>query len=212
MTTDPGQSARSREHILVAVAALLQEQGASAITFQNVAEAAGVGRATMYRHWTDPAALMRDALGHISIPFLDGPARPIHVWLRDDLKRIDDELAEPLARSLLLTVLSEAQHDPGMREIRDRLAARAVRRLSSAFTRAVTAGELSTRPDDVSAMFDRLVGPVVASRILRGRATSAVRIAHLVDDALAPLAPLATRPGPAISPASVSSRRSVRSR
>ena len=65
MTTDSGRSARSREHILVAVAALLQEQGASAITFQNVAEAAGVGRATMYRHWTDPAALMRDALGHI---------------------------------------------------------------------------------------------------------------------------------------------------
>ena len=64
MTTDSGRSARSREHILVAVAALLQEQGASAITFQNVAEAAGVGRATMYRHWTDPAALMRDALGH----------------------------------------------------------------------------------------------------------------------------------------------------
>jgi AcrR family transcriptional regulator len=38
------------------------ERGFPAVTFQEVAARAGVGRATLYRRWDDPAALVADAV------------------------------------------------------------------------------------------------------------------------------------------------------
>ena len=41
---------------------LLEEGGASAVTFQKIARRAEVGRATLYRRWPEPAFLIADAL------------------------------------------------------------------------------------------------------------------------------------------------------
>ncbi len=49
-------------------------------------ERAGVGRATVYRHWAQPDHLVYDALTDAPFPFfaeLDGPLRP---WLREELR------------------------------------------------------------------------------------------------------------------------------
>src|SRR5436189_295389 len=71
--TDP-RAARSRETILAAAYNLLAREGPGAITHQRVAQQAGVGRATVYRHWAAPDDLLRDVLYTAELPFFATPA------------------------------------------------------------------------------------------------------------------------------------------
>lgn len=50
-------AARNRSRILAAADRLLADRGPAAITMEDVARAAGVGRATVYRRFPDPAAI-----------------------------------------------------------------------------------------------------------------------------------------------------------
>ena len=56
-TVDPRQ-ARSRKAMLDAARELLAREGPAAVTHQRVARQAGVGRATVYRHWPRPEQLI----------------------------------------------------------------------------------------------------------------------------------------------------------
>lgn len=54
--------AQTQQQVHAAVIGLLADEGLEAITHARVAERAGVGRATVYRHWADRDALLLDAL------------------------------------------------------------------------------------------------------------------------------------------------------
>ncbi|MEM7337230.1 MAG: TetR/AcrR family transcriptional regulator C-terminal ligand-binding domain-containing protein [Actinomycetota bacterium] len=58
------RAARSQAAMLEAGIHLLATVGWSQITQQRVAEVAGVGRATAYRHWPEQSALLADILQH----------------------------------------------------------------------------------------------------------------------------------------------------
>src|SRR6266581_1100612 len=79
--TDP-RAARSHEAILAAAFDLLAREGPGAITHQRVAQQAGVGRATVYRHWAAPEDLLRDVLYTAELPFFATPALPLRPWLQ----------------------------------------------------------------------------------------------------------------------------------
>src|SRR5579863_8534415 len=53
---------RSRQVILQAVLDELSDVGYGALTIESTARRAGVGKATIYRHWPDKIALIADAL------------------------------------------------------------------------------------------------------------------------------------------------------
>lgn len=57
-----GRTSQVTERIFAATMALLEEGGIANVTFQRVAEQAGVGRATLYRRWPEPVFLVGDAL------------------------------------------------------------------------------------------------------------------------------------------------------
>lgn len=71
MNTDGGeQDPRvERTHRLVLGATLkeLSEAGYGALTIDSIAERAGVARSTIYRHWPDKMALIRDALATLNV-------------------------------------------------------------------------------------------------------------------------------------------------
>lgn len=56
-----GRTARTRERVLAAVAALLLENGYDALTVDAVAERSGVHRTTVYRRWRDTGGLLADS-------------------------------------------------------------------------------------------------------------------------------------------------------
>ena len=60
-SADP-RAVRSREAMLAAARRLLAEEGLDAVTHQRVAQEAGVGRATVYRHWPRTDQLLLDAM------------------------------------------------------------------------------------------------------------------------------------------------------
>ena len=100
------RTAQSREAILDAVAALIHEEGAASVTHQRVAERAGVGRATVYRHWPNPADLLADALARTNLEFLEPAPGTLVERLRADMHRIAGELnALPDTDELLAQLL-----------------------------------------------------------------------------------------------------------
>src|ERR1700746_1798465 len=178
--TDP-RAARSGEAILAAALDLLAREGPGAITHQRVAQQAGVGRATIYRHWADPEDLLRDVLYNAKLAFFATPALPLRSWLHTELRQLADELALPAVASLAIALMEQTRSGgAGARPhrhitvITQRLppavAAAAARphlhttvipeRLAAAFALAVDAGDLDTAPDPALAAA-HLIGPLV---------------------------------------------------
>ncbi|HYA68777.1 MAG TPA: helix-turn-helix domain-containing protein, partial [Acidimicrobiales bacterium] len=53
---------RTRQAVLAAASAILEEQGWEAVTHVAVSERSGVGRTTLYRHWPDATALLIEVI------------------------------------------------------------------------------------------------------------------------------------------------------
>jgi AcrR family transcriptional regulator len=156
--TDP-RAARSREAILAAAFDLLAREGPGAITHQRVAQQAGVGRATVYRHWAAPEDLLRDVLLSAELPFFATPALPLRPWLRAELRQLADELALPPVASLAIALMEQTRSGgAGTRPHRHITVI--TERLAAAFALAVDAGELDTAPDAERAAA-HLIGPLV---------------------------------------------------
>lgn len=72
-----GDAAANRERILCAARRLLAENGAQALTIQAVADAAGVGKTTVFHRFGDrdglTAALLDDYMRELQDAFLHGP-------------------------------------------------------------------------------------------------------------------------------------------
>src|SRR5689334_1450405 len=156
--TDP-RAARSREAILAAAWDLLAREGPGAITHQRVAEQAGVGRATVYRHWAAPEDLLRDVLFSAELPFFATPALPLRPWLYAELRQLADELALPAVASLAIALMEQTRSG-GTGDDPPRHITAITERLAAAFALAVHAGELDTAPDAALAAA-HLIGPLI---------------------------------------------------
>ncbi len=119
MTGDRGRgrprSDQARQSILDAATAIAARDGYSAVTMKGIAQAAGTGRATVYRWWPTPAAVLMEALNELGAtratpaPTAD-PRADLLAFLRATFA-----LAETgPARTLLLGLTADAQHDPAI--------------------------------------------------------------------------------------------------
>ena len=109
-TYDP-RAARSREAILCAARLLLEREGPESVTHQRVAREAGVGRATVYRHWPDPGQLLHDLINEAELPYFKDPVSPVRPWLRRELQWVAGELASPAMAGVAVTLMHRARWD-----------------------------------------------------------------------------------------------------
>ena len=180
---DDPRSARSRDAVLAAARRLLAEEGPAAVTHQRVAAESGVGRATVYRHWPSPEALLRDVLAAAQMPFfldgsrdggeaarLDAPSP----WLQGQLRLMADQLADPAFARFTASLVLEAQRDPATRAHRDELVGALDGRLA-AVLRGTPSSPGDDDAEDVAAdegaadLAARLIGPLVYRTLLQGR-------------------------------------------
>lgn len=179
---------RSREAeaaILNATIALLGEVGFSGLTMDGIAARAGVGKATIYRHWSSKAEVAVEAF-RAFVPPLHDPDTGSFV---DDIRAVLFQLVDGLSSSPLAAILPSlveaAEHDPELERLfKDfGMTRRAVFR--GIFVRAARRSEL--RDDlDPDLAIDVLVGPIFTRRLItRGPVTR--KHANAVLDLILPV-------------------------
>jgi AcrR family transcriptional regulator len=176
---DP-RATRSREAILAAARTLLTTEGPPAVTHQRVAAQAGVGRATVYRHWPAPENLLLDAMTSVDVPFFRDPTTPVRPWLHRELRKLADEQAMAGVIAVTWTLLQGAARDPEVAKRRDVLLRTGIERLVAALALAVEVGELDATPDAHDAIA-LLLGPLLHRTTLQGGTVSDELIDRVID-------------------------------
>jgi AcrR family transcriptional regulator len=134
---------RSQEAILYAARSLLLEKGPSAVTHAQVAERAGVGRATVYRHWPRTETLLMEAMATVPMPFFDEPTIPTRDWLGRELTALARQLDLDDVRAVATTLATTAQWDDTMDARRHQFAQILRDRLAAALDGAQARGEIT---------------------------------------------------------------------
>ncbi|GAB3956983.1 TetR/AcrR family transcriptional regulator [Micromonospora vulcania] len=178
-STDP-RVARSRDAILIAARSLLLNEGPTAVTHQRVAQQAGVGRATVYRHWPQAEQLVLDVMGEVDLPYFNEPETPVRPWLHGQLRELANQLTIPQVAAFTLNLILGAVWDPNVAQRRDHCLNTLNDRLAVALTLAVENGELemSADPSVLSAV---LVGPIIYRTALQNRDASDHLISQLLE-------------------------------
>ena len=158
-STDP-RAARSREAMLRAAQELLTREGPAAVTHQRVAQQAGVGRATVYRHWPRSEQLLLDVMSGADLPHFKDPAPPVRSWLHRELRNLAGELELPVVAAAALALTQSAIGDPEIARRLDESVKTVAERIDAAVQVAVAAGELTPAAGsaDLPAL---LLGPIV---------------------------------------------------
>ncbi len=164
--------------IIAATLAIINEHGYDGIRIADVAEQAGVSKATMYRRWASKTDLVVAALQ--SAP----PLSPVDTGdLRSDLRALLNQFLE-LTQSapivgLLATLAAERQKDPRLARVLDPFVAERMRPITQAFQRAMSRGEVA--PDADLGLATTILGGPVVIRLFFGGATDTHAIDRLVD-------------------------------
>jgi AcrR family transcriptional regulator len=164
----PGRprSARADEAIIEAVLDLLTEgTPAEAISIEAVAGRAGVGKATIYRRWSNKEALLVDAVASVK----GEPPKIAGVSVRDDLVtllRPAGTAQHTRAGKIMPCLLSEMHRSAELYRVYQAIAEPRRELMREVLRRGIRDGEL--RADiDLEVAIAMLVGPLVAQAVLR---------------------------------------------
>jgi AcrR family transcriptional regulator len=175
---------RTRQAVLDAATMLLRAEGPAAVTHVRVAEAAGVGRATVYRHWPEQGDLLHDAVAGkeaaLFVPPRELPVRERLAFVLDELRaRLnDDDKAVQFA-----TLIAHATWDPALRRALMQLAGRGQAVIDGVLRDAVDDGELE-EGTDIEIVRDEVLGALLFRRFLTARRLDRAYQRRVLDNAL----------------------------
>ena len=165
------RSRRAESAILDATIALLAELGFGGLTIDGIAARAGVGKATIYRHWSSKAEVALEAF-RAFVPPLDDPDTGSFV---DDIRCVVHQIVDGITNSplagILPSLVEAAERDPEVERLFKEFGVSRRSILRGIFSRAARRGEL--RDDlDPEVAIDLLVGPIFTRRLItRGPVT-----------------------------------------
>jgi AcrR family transcriptional regulator len=158
--------ARTRDAVVAAVRELVQAAGIEAVTHQRVAEIAGVGRASVYRHWPDRTHLLLDALAELPVDAGEwSTSGDLATDLRSELGRLQRILNDSPFVPQLAALVSRSEWDPELRALKRRLLERGTARLGQALALGIERGQLDADLDAAAAVA-MLAGPLFYQRLL----------------------------------------------
>lgn len=173
-------SARSSDAILRATLDLLAERGFDGLSVDAVAAQAGVGKATIYRHWGSRAKLVYSAAMCLQNPLVVPDTGTLEGDLEALLRGLVHFLFESDAGRVLPTLVDAANRDPELAALRAEHVRGRRENLFAVFRRAVERGELDPATD-LERAADLLAGPAFYRRLMSGEVMHADEVAGHVE-------------------------------
>lgn len=176
--TDP-RVERSREAIREAAIAELADVGYGAMTIESIARRAGVGKATVYRHWRGKLDLVASALDALKQDIQPPAGGTVHERVIALLESLAAFLADSDLSACLPALVSAAQYDDSVRAFQHRFTQERRQVLVDLLAEGRESGELD--PDlDARLAADALVGPLFFARLMAQDAFPPERVGRLV--------------------------------
>jgi AcrR family transcriptional regulator len=167
--------------ILQAAVEELADVGYGRVTIESIAARAGVGKSTVYRHWSDKLALIADAFETFHermVPDLsDLSAREAVALL---IRHVAEVVVDSTFSRCIPALIEGAERDRRVREFHQRYSAERRQALIDLITRGVKAGEVSDAVDPELAT-TALLGAVFYRRLMTERAFDPDDADELVD-------------------------------
>jgi AcrR family transcriptional regulator len=158
--TGPKRDPEAQQRILDAARELICTRGPGRVSINEIAEAAQVGKQTIYRWWPSRSAVVIDALEQMfetASPFPDSGST--YGDIRTQMHRVAASFASP-AGAIIRELVAESQSDPTIAaEFRRRFFDERRLRASAVVQRGIERGEL--RADlDIETVVDALYAPL----------------------------------------------------
>jgi AcrR family transcriptional regulator len=165
----PGRprSEHARVAILRSTLKMLQENGFTDFTIEEVADRAAVGKATVYRWWPSKGALIADAFASSVTPGLHFPdTGSIGQDMSQQMRQLAKVFSGPQGR-IVSAILGAGQSDPELIEaFRERFLMPRRREAYATLRRGIVRGEIR-RDIDPNLLLDSLYGPIYMRFLIR---------------------------------------------
>jgi len=174
---------RSRHVIFSAALELLGEVGYGGLTIEAVAARAGVGKSTIYRHWSGKLELVEEAIRTLKV----AKAVPAVGSVRDQIVAMLGDLATNMAdstwSSCLPAIIEAAERDPEVLAIHRRISYQRRQVLVDLLAEGVRRGEVGPFAD-LSLLAESLIGPIILHRLLLHDPIDPSEVPVMVDQLL----------------------------
>lgn len=183
-TTD-ARVVRTRAAVLEAGARLLFTDGWHAVTHLQVAEEAGVGRATVYRHWPTVEELLADVLIDCQEPWEAGkPTGDVRADLIAELNTFVEALQHSKLSEVLVAAMERAPTDSRIRAMHDSMTRISRRPVWTVVVGGIEGGQFDPALDEPTAAAHTL-GPILYQCLFDTRPVTAADVERTVDAFLA---------------------------
>jgi AcrR family transcriptional regulator len=196
---DDPRVARTCAVVLEAAHRLLVAEGVDGVTFARISRETGVSRTTLYRHWSNPSQLVRDAWSNAVPELVQHESGDLHADLVGLFTGLRDSVESAVMRRSLPSLIEAAHADPTVAALHAGFVTERRRPIVARIQQAVADGDLAPSTD-VELLTDLLSGAIFYRRLLRHASTSDAEVHRLVDAVLATAANLMQRPPPATVP------------
>ena len=167
--------------ILQAVLDELSDVGYGALTIESAARRAGVGKATIYRHWPDKIALIADAFKLLQ---QQRDAELVTGTPREKLERVLHHVANVVAdspfSSCLPALIEGAERDRAVRRFHHHFQAEARKPIIALIAHGVATGDFPSGIDPEIAAF-ALLGAIFFCRLMTNTPFDQERVPDLID-------------------------------
>jgi AcrR family transcriptional regulator len=185
---------RTRQAVLEAASMLLRTEGPGAVTHARVAEVAGVGRATVYRHWPEHEDLLHDAVARKAADLEVPPADlPTPERLRRVLEELRARLTHREASVQFATLIAHSTWDRTLRRALMQVSARAQEVVDTILGDAVDRGELPSETN-VEVVRDGLLGALLFRRFLTERRLDRAYLEQAIANAVSGISAASAAP------------------
>jgi TetR/AcrR family transcriptional regulator of autoinduction and epiphytic fitness len=169
--------------ILEAVLEELGHVGYGPLTIEAVAARAGVGKSTIYRHWSGKLDLVEDAYRTLKAPVQAPDQGTVRERIIGLLEQVACLVEESTYSACMPALIEAAEHDPQVRDLHRRFSLERRAIIVDLLREGVKDGELPADAD-TEILADALVGPILIRRLMLHEPFDPARVAKLVDQVL----------------------------